>query len=126
MKRVGFFRELPHGDPREPSLHDAMGLTPPELAIRLVTYLTAGKVLAAIPTPGVDVLDPTRQGVPAPHLLTDGRWIWPADLAYYVEIYRVEVPEEFLADAQAEGWVVSLSDEEVEALADRLLEDDEL
>ncbi|MEH2348717.1 MAG: hypothetical protein V7K55_12045 [Nostoc sp.] len=30
---------------------------------------------------------------------TDGYWIWPEGLVHYVEVHRVALPEEFLADA---------------------------
>ncbi|HTO01860.1 MAG TPA: hypothetical protein VL068_14420 [Microthrixaceae bacterium] len=110
MRRVGFFRELPHGDPNGPSLSDAIGFTAAELAVRLGRYLEGGRLLAAVPTPGVDVLDSTRSGVPSPHLLTDGQWVWPADLAHYVERYHVGVPDAFLVDIAAAGWRIEITD----------------
>ena len=32
---------------------------------------------------------------------TDGHWVWPCDLAHYVETHSVLVPPEFIADAVA-------------------------
>ena len=123
MKRLGFFHELPHGDPTGPSLRASVDATAADLAIRLVVYLRSGRLLAAVPSPGVDVLDPTRVGVPSPHLLTDGRWMWPADLAYYVESYGVSVPAEFLEDLDDASWTISVTDEEVADLSEVLFDD---
>jgi len=32
-------------------------------------------------------------------LLTDGHWTWRNDLAYYVENYRIGLPDEFIQHA---------------------------
>lgn len=124
MRRIGFFRELPHGEPDGPILRDAVDAIAPDLAARLVGYLEKGRLLAAVPAPGIDVIDPTQPYVSPPHLLTDGRWVWPADLAHYVERYRVGVPDEFLADIEAAGWTIEVSDEQIEAISEALIEDD--
>lgn len=31
--------------------------------------------------------------------LTDGRWVWPRDLAHYVHAHSVQLPPDFIADA---------------------------
>jgi hypothetical protein len=63
----------------------------------LVTYLRRGSVLAAANGPlADDLLDPSARHVIAQDLLTDGRWLWPAELAYYVERYHVRLHEEFV------------------------------
>ncbi len=49
-------------------------------------------------TPGLGV-DPLAEGLEytdPSRILTDGEWIWPDDLAYYVEKYHVSLEREFL------------------------------
>lgn len=105
LHRTGFFREMPHGIAADPSLAEARNPTASHHEDRIAEYLEAGHVYMA--TPGVthDALDPATQIGP-PHLLTDGRFIWPADLAYYVRTYHVRLDGELLEHMMASGWEV--------------------
>lgn len=58
-----------------------------------------------------DVLAPGRL-IGSPHILTDGAWCWPSDLAHYVENYHVRLPTEFLAHMREQNWAAP-SDERV-------------
>ena len=98
-KRVGFFRELPHGDPDGPSLHDARRESAAEDEAAILGYLARGAVHALSPGPVWDVLDESGP-VGTASLLTDGEWVWPEDLAHYVEKYHVRLPAEFVARAK--------------------------
>jgi hypothetical protein len=50
-------------------------------------------------------------------VLTDGAWIWPADLAHYVERYHVRLPGEFVEHAAGRGWTPpALTHEELVAV----------
>jgi hypothetical protein len=103
LQRVGFFREMPHGVPTGPSLQKARGETALPGEEEIASYLEHGQVHIATPGYGHDVLDPTRRTAP-PHYLTDGRFVWPGDLAYYVRNYHVRLPEPFIAHMTAAGW----------------------
>jgi hypothetical protein len=105
LHRTGFFREMPHGIAADPSLAEARNPTASHHEDRIAEYLEAGHVYMA--TPGVthDALDPATQIGP-PHLVTDGRFIWPADLAYYVRTYHVRLDGELLEHMMASGWEV--------------------
>jgi hypothetical protein len=61
-------------------------------------------MICATMGPGTDVLSPAGPRIDPPHLLTDGVWYWPLDLAYYVERYHVALPAPFVAHMQACGW----------------------
>jgi hypothetical protein len=37
-------------------------------------------------------------------LLTDGVWVWPGVLAYYVAVYHLRLPEAFLRFAEGRRW----------------------
>lgn len=103
LRRVGFFRELRHGFPDGPSLHackrgDWNG------AGQAVSYLRKGNVVAATGSLADDVLDPKKTRVAPLAVLSDGIWVWPADLAYYVETYACELPPDFVNHMREQGW----------------------
>ena len=112
LRKVGFFRELRHGFPDGPSLKAVRGTLKEVGAV--AKYLRSGN---AVVTPGVlvdDVLDPTKTRVAPLWILTDGAWVWPADLAYYVETYSCGLPQEFLDHMRGVRWrMVTLSDEDL-------------
>ena len=39
-----------------------------------------------------------------PDILTDGVWMWPGDLAYYVKKYHLELDKEFVQGMEDSGW----------------------
>src|SRR6266550_8203775 len=84
-KRVGFFRELKHGDPDGPVLAEAVRNEPGPDERDLVAYLRGATVLAGAPGLADDALDTSKTQVSPFHICTDGTWMWPLDLAYYVE-----------------------------------------
>ena len=47
-----------------------------------------------------DVIDSSKGTAGTPTVYTDGKWIWPGDLAYYVKNYHLELPQEFLSSFQ--------------------------
>jgi hypothetical protein len=101
--RVGFFRELGHGSPGGPSLHECLQqVNPNEAAI--VQYLNTGATLAATGSMADDYLDKTKKAVAPLEIATDGRWVWPRDLAYYVREYHVRLPTEFVEHMRRSGW----------------------
>lgn len=96
IERAGFFKELRHGEPTGPSLVSAVGrlqAADPEVVAH---YLEKGTTLSATGTVVDDALEPANRAVAALEVATDGRWIWPRDLAYYVHVYQVEVPQALL------------------------------
>lgn len=102
---VGYFRELRHGLDNGPSLSEAVGKGQYlNEKGKLISYLNAGLVYSASPGIGVDVLSSEGKMSGPIHSRTDGRWMWPSDLSYYVENYDVAVPEEFLASLRQNNW----------------------
>lgn len=101
---VGFYRELRGGKPHEPSLRDVIQPTADPKQANVLQYLHAGEVLVA--TGGVvsDVLDPTFGIIGPPHILTDGKYAWPAILAHYVERYHIRLPEDFMSHMMSNNW----------------------
>jgi len=105
LQRTGFFREMPHGAPDDPVLADARHAAPSPHEDRIAGYLDAGHVYIATPGPTPDVFEPARSIGP-PHYRTDGRFVWPGDLAHYVRRYHVRLEGVFLEHMMAHGWVV--------------------
>jgi hypothetical protein len=105
LQRTGFFREMPHGEPSDPSLAEARNPAPGPHEERVVAYLETGHVHTAAPGPVFDVFDAgTRIG--SPHLLTDGTFVWPGDLAHYVRTYHVRLAGPFVEHMLARSWEV--------------------
>ena len=121
LLKLGYFRELPHGDADGPSLREAIGTLHPDDKRRVTTYLDAGNVVAT--TAGAqtfDVLDAEHRRIGRLEILTDGIWAWPRDLSYYVRNYDVVLPVAFLTHAATSGWQMrTLSDAELEELSEQ-------
>lgn len=100
---VGFFREL-EGSPQDgPAIQHALGGPPPEPG--LINYLRSGALLVMGMGVAYDVLRPEvdrvigEQGV-----LTDGHYVWPSQLAYYVRHHRLVLPPAFIDHARRQSW----------------------
>ena len=95
LRRLGFFRELRHGDPDGPSLRESIGAQRADEEL-IARYLEQGHVLIGCPGVVGDVLSNDPAPVAAMHILTDGTWVWPGDLPCYVRKYHVALPEAFV------------------------------
>jgi hypothetical protein len=86
-----------------------------------VRYLEQGRVVLASPGWADDLLDEQVTMICRYSTLTDGTWIWPSDLAYYVRTYHVVLPEDFLRHMASRDWVVpGIDDAELETIGERL------
>ncbi len=43
-----------------------------------------------------DVLDESKGVIGSLEILTDGEWIWPSDLSYYLQNYHIKLDERFI------------------------------
>jgi hypothetical protein len=105
LQRVGFFRQMPHGEPSDPDVMSSLAETPGPDDEAVAAYLDAGQLYIATPTLVTDVLDGKTLIGPA-HYLTDGRYAWPGDASYYVRTYHVRLPDDFIEYARANAWSV--------------------
>jgi len=103
--RAGFFREMPHGEPSDPSLAAARSDAPGPHQDAVAAYLEAGHVYIATPGLTEDVLD-RRTMIGPPHYKTDGRYVWPGDAAHYVRTYDVRMPPALVEHIVAQGFAV--------------------
>lgn len=104
LRRAGLFRELRHGMSTGPSLVEGRGVLDLELRSLASSYLRGGSVLATTGTMVGDWFEPSQTAVAPLQLRTNGTWVWPGDLAFYVDKYGVALPPEFLAQMASESW----------------------
>jgi hypothetical protein len=99
MKTFGFFRET-QGDPSLASVFDAVAGSAGNAGA--AGYLDGGAVVLSSPE---SVFDPFAPDVVMGQalVLTDGEWVWPAEAAYLVRAYGLEVPAELAARMSAFG-----------------------
>ena len=115
LKRVGFFRELEHGDKFGMSLKEAVRNVPSENEEKIVTYLDSGIAFCVAPGLVSDVLDESKGVISNLEILTDGTWAWPSDLSYYVKVYHIGLDENFIAHIVKNKWLVP-SENEIDLL----------
>lgn len=104
LRKFGFFSELRHGDDDGISIKTLLNATARENEAEQVRYLENGVVLVACTGLVKDVLNPANGIIGSPHVLTDGVWAWPMDLAYYVKKYHVKLPEDLIQHMKNNGW----------------------
>jgi len=102
LRRAGFFRELPHGDPDGPTVLDQAHLNVVD-KVRVHRYLTTAPVVAREPRVVTDALDPSAT-IGSVDIRSDGVWVWPSDLAWYVGHHEAALPAEFVTHMAASGW----------------------
>jgi hypothetical protein len=107
VKIAGFFQELwtPGFGTPVGSIHDFSAATRCHDESEIFEYLRAGHEVFTVMGAAVDVLDPEQQFLSRDSLLTDGEWMWRADLWHYVRLHRVRLPNEFNSEPfPTSGW----------------------
>lgn len=104
LAEVGFFRELRHGSADGPSLEQSRRETAQPDEAGIVQYLETGAALSVSGSMADDYFDLSKKAIATLETVTDGVWLWPRDLAYYVRNYHVELPPEFIAHMRGSGW----------------------
>lgn len=101
MKVIGVFRELGRGiAPSVPSIHSLVGTLSADDVALVVDYLRSGTVVVDVMEAVIDPVDSVTCINGGSSLVSDGVWVWRADLAYFVEKYRVGLPSDFLVHAR--------------------------
>ncbi len=105
LYRQGYYKEMPHADSTDPSITDSIGKKV-DHKDEICQYLQKGIVLAACGQVSKDVIHPEKGAAGTPDDMTDGKWIWPGDLAYYVQNYDLQLNQEFIDYMNAHSWTV--------------------
>ncbi|HKI35649.1 MAG TPA: hypothetical protein VKA46_27585 [Gemmataceae bacterium] len=108
-------REFPFGMIHDLSMRTLMASQPWEHQAEVIDYLRSGYILGYLMGGGLrDWFDPACRANPiidgcvqdGATPMTDGVWLWPAGLIYFIEKYNVRVPQAFIDHAKANGWRV--------------------
>jgi hypothetical protein len=89
-------RELDH-DENAPSIKDLIN-HPCEEKAKVLQHMKQGAIIAAAPVIVVDILNPDIH-LPHLYLMSDGKYGWRSDIIYYLEVYDLLLPEEFVKHA---------------------------
>ena len=113
MNVVGLFRELDcEMSPALDSIHDLLGKLSVDKVAMVVAYLRGGTPVFDVMGVSTDPLDRRFVFSGGPSLLSDGQWVWRADAYYFVEKYRIRLPNDFVEHVVAAGGVpADMSDE---------------
>lgn len=104
LRSIGFFREMSQGKETDPSIHDVIRKGDSSLVEKICDYLSNGTT--AIICPGItrDIIDEASGVAGTGSSCTDGIWLWPDDLVYYVRKYNIALPDDFLNTMKASDW----------------------
>jgi hypothetical protein len=103
---VGFFRELPYGDKEGSLLKDSVSSFSGADVERVVTYLKSGVVFIVAPGVSMDHFSNGQEVIGPLTLLTDGKFLWPSDLAFYLQRYKIAIPSDLLRHMETNGWKI--------------------
>ena len=92
---LGFFREFGSSRSTGDSILDFVSDKPSPHQDMIVNYLRNGERMGWTMERSHDVIDGSFQPDSAAPV-TDGRWVWRADLAHYVERHNLRLPKEFV------------------------------
>ncbi len=101
---LGFFREFKSGRSNNDSIRDFVSSEPSRHKAIILSYLRLGDRMGWTMEKSPDVIDGTHQPDSASPV-TDGHWVWRADLAHYVEKYNLRLPQEFIDTVVARNGI---------------------
>lgn len=113
LRRTGFFREMPHGEVSDPSIMTYIGKSSysAESKKKICHYLDSGITLIACFGLSSDIIHPERGFAGCPGTMTDGIWVWPGDLSYYVAQYSLKLNDEFLKTMAQNNWQIPITED---------------
>ncbi|MCR4597550.1 MAG: hypothetical protein K5678_00790 [Acetatifactor sp.] len=106
LKTVGYFKEMSQGRETDGSIYDSVGKGNPDETEKICQYLDSGIEFVVSPGKTYDVINPENGTAGISSSYSDGVWLWPGDLAYYVRKYNVKLPEEFISAMRDSNWIV--------------------
>ena len=104
LRAIGFFREMSQGKETDPSIYDFVKKGDPSLVEKICNYLSNGTTLIVSPGITLDILDEAAGVAGTGSSCTDGIWLWPDDLAYYVRKYNIALPDDFINTMKFNNW----------------------
>jgi len=107
LRRVGFYKELDYGDEDGESLLEAISTVPDIAEGKIIQYLKSGKLLSVIVGFTRDVISKDEKIIGSLETFTDGIWIWPSDLSYYVKEYHIALDKYFILHMNNSSWTIN-------------------
>lgn len=103
--KVGFFFEL---DPElfVSTVESMRRSEPCPDERRILEYLESGAICGILTMLDEDLLEDPPVPVGVPEIRTDGKYLWPSTLCYYVKRYHVTLPGAFVQDMRHNSWKV--------------------
>lgn len=109
LKVIGVYNEMPYGKASDLSIKDYLNQEDDDNISKICGYLDQGIVIIKSTEPLSDVIDSSKGNAGMATALTDGEWLWPGDISYYVRNYRLKLPNEFLETMIRNDWKVPTS-----------------
>jgi hypothetical protein len=103
MKRLGFFLEMSGSRPGDPSLkdgRDSAATSTTKADATVITYLDACPIVMDVMESEDCLLGCGAFLSGSATLISDGEWVWRADLRHYASKHGIELPAEFCAQAK--------------------------
>lgn len=115
LLRTGYYREMHHAEESDPSIIDYVNkLSAQNELEHICNYLQSGIPLIVCCGVDTDIINPNRGVSGCPSMLTDGHYIWPGDLAYYVKEYALGIDENFIANMRNNNWTIPIKLEDID------------
>ena len=87
-----------------PSLKELVADSPQDHEAEIITYLEKSPNYSAMGKTVRDALNPASSLPLYPGTNTDGLYLWPLELAYYVRTYHVRLPQHFVERMKSKNW----------------------
>ena len=107
FKTVGYYKEMPHGKDTDNSILDFINKGSQDNIDMIYQYLKSGVEFIVSPEVTHDIISPEKGTSGTASSYTDGIWLWPGDLAYYVKNYKLQLPDEFISTMAQNNWKIS-------------------
>ncbi len=104
LKTVGYYKEMTQGKSTDPSIHQFVNKGDKHVIEKICAYLNDGTTVIVCPGVTRDIIDETAGSAGTGSACTDGVWLWPDDLCYYVRKYNISIPEDFLETMKRNNW----------------------
>ena len=105
LQKVGFYFELEPQEQRA-ELHRLRSRSSHSDKDSILKYLRSGIDAGAVMMIDYDYVCQPEATIGEIVLKSDGKWIWPSSLAYYVEKYDIQLPEQFVFEMRSIDWIV--------------------
>lgn len=105
LRRIGHFYEL-SSDSQRQEIRNLRGNLHAPLKQKALRYLRSGVNAGIVMMVEYDHSSMPEACLGSVGLMSDGKWIWPSSLAYYVETYDLGLPADFLEDMANNDWSV--------------------